>query len=248
MGLTIHYELRLPGETSDAAAVDHLQRLHDYAATLGAKAIVPVLTFSGAQLSAPGRDWESGTVEWLIHVFTEVMRMYRDGAVEDIEDKERLAAASFLVYPGEGSESATFGLVRPLLTEPPQDLEHVENAGDWKLWYWQSFCKTQYASTISEEHLLFCHRMVVSVLDEAKRVGFDVTVHDEGQYWETRDAELLLSEVRNSNRIIAHLAGALHDAISPEHSVKAEIFAHPDFEHLEMEELELRTGDNSSDV
>ena len=248
MGLTIHYELRLPGETTDAAAVHHLQRLHDYALTLGAKVVVPVLTFNGAELSKPGEEWESGTVEWLIHVFTEVMRMYRDGAVVDIEDRQRLAAASFLVYPGEGSESATFGLVRPFLTEKPTELSHIEKADDWKYWYWQSFCKTQYASTISEEHLLLCHRMVISVLDEAKRIGFDVTVHDEGEYWDTRDAELLLSHVRNSNRIIAHLAGALHDAISPEHSVNAEIFAHPDFEHLEMEELELHTGDNSSDV
>ena len=229
MGLTIHYELRLPERRRrrrrrPPPAPPRLRLL-----TLGApRPVVRAKSHSPAlSFPSPGQDWESGTVEWLIHVFTEVMRMYRDGAVDDIEDRERLAAASFLVYPGEGSESATFGLVRPLLTEPPQDLEHVENAGDWKLWYWQSFCKTQYASTVSEDHLLFCHRMVISVLDEAKRIGFDVTVHDEGQYWETRDAELLLSEVRNSNRIIAHLAGALHDAISPEHSVKAEILPTP---------------------
>ena len=40
------------------------------------------------------------------------------------------------------------------------------------------------------------------------------------------------------NRIMAHFAGALHDAISPEHSVQAAIFEHPDFEHLEMEPVD----------
>jgi hypothetical protein len=239
MGLTIHYELRLPGETTDASAVHHLQRLHDYAATLGSKGMCPVLTFDGAQLSAPDEQWKGGTVEWLFHVFTDVMRKHRDGVVEDIEDRDRLATAAFVVYPGEGTESVTLGLVRPLLTEAPENLEYDDDETDiWRHWYWQSFCKTQYASTISEEHFLFCHRMVIDLLDEAKRIGFDVTVHDEGQYWETRDAELLLAEVRRSNVIIAHLAGALHDAIAPEHEVKAEIFAHPEFEHLEMEALE----------
>jgi len=247
MGLTIHYELRLPGETTDAAAVHYLQRLHDYALTVGAKNMCPLFFFNGAELSVPEEEWEGGTVPWLFHICTDVIRTFRDGVVHDIEDDGRLAAVGFVVYPGEGSESVTLGLLRPLLTEPPEPSEYVESNDNWRHWYWQAFCKTQYASTVSEDHLLFCHRMVVSLLDEAKRIGFEVTVHDEGHYWETRDAELLLAEVRRANVIIARLAGALHDAIAPEHSVKAEIFAHPDFEHLEMEELELRRGDNCSD-
>jgi hypothetical protein len=251
MGLTIHYELRLPGNTADATAVHHLQRLHDYAVTLGSKVVCPVFFFNGAQLSLPDEEWKPGTVAWLFHVGTDVIRTFRDGVVnviDDIDDKYLLAAAGFLVYPGEGSESATFGLVRPLLTEPPENLEDHRNTDDWKHWYWQSFCKTQYASTVSEEHFLFCHHTVISLLDEARRIGFEVTVHDEGQYWETRDAELLLSEVRRSNVLIARFAGALHDAIGSEHSVEAEIFSHPEFEHLEMEPVEERTDDNSSNV
>lgn len=76
----------------------------------------------------------------------------------------------------------------------------MEFADDWNCWYWQSFCKTQYASAASEEHFLSCHRMVVSLLDEAKRIGFEVAVHCEGSYWDTRDAEQLLAEVRPANR------------------------------------------------
>lgn len=246
MGLTIHYELRLAGETSDATVVHHLQRLHDHALTLGAKHMCPVFTFNGADLSVPDEEWVGGSVPWLFHVCTDVIRTSRDGVIEDIEDRDRLAAAGFVVYPGEGSESPAFGLLRPLLTKPPENLEEGGRTDNWRHWYWQSFCKTQYASAISEEHFLFCHQMVIGLLDEAKRIGFDVTVHDEGLYWETRDAALLLAEVRRSNVIIAHLAGALHDAISPEHRVQAEIFSHPEFEHLEMEPLEHRTGHNGS--
>lgn len=248
MGLTIHYELRLPGDTTDATAVHHLERLHDHALTLGVKHMCPVFTFTGAELSAPDEKWEGGTVPWLFHITTDVIRTFRDGVIEEIQDRDRLAAAGFVVYPGDGTESVTLGLLRPFLAEPPEAGEYVENTDNWQHWYWQSFCKTQYASAVSEEHFLSCHRMVVSLLDEAKRIGFDVTVHDEGHYWETRDAELLLAEVRKSNRIIARFAGALHDAIAPEHSVEAEIFSHPEFEHLEMESVERRTGDNSSDV
>ncbi len=245
MGLTIHYELRLPGDISDSLAVHYLTRLREFALTVGAQHVIPLLFFTGAELALRGDQWEHGSVEWWFHIFTDTMREHRDGGVEDIEDSDRLAVAAFMVVPGEGCEPASFGLVRPLRSEPPA--AHVEFPDDWKRWYWQSFCKTQYASAASEEHFLFCHRMVVSLLDEAKRIGFEVAVHDEGSYWDTRDAEQLLAEVRNANRIIAQFAGALHDAIAPEHSVQAEIFAHPDFEHLEMEPIEARTGDNRFD-
>ncbi|MEO5816315.1 MAG: hypothetical protein ABIT20_13650 [Gemmatimonadaceae bacterium] len=195
----------------------------------------------------PDEEWEGGTVPWHIHICTDVIRTCRDGVIDDIEDRDGLATAAFIVYPGEGSESLTLGLLSPLLTEPPEKRDYVRDTDIWRHWYWQGFCKTQYASTISEEHFLFCHRMAIDLLDEAKRIGFEVTVHDEGQYWETRDADLLLAEVRRSNVMIAHLAGALHDAIAPEHSVQAEIFAHPELEHLEMEQVEPSTGGNGSD-
>ena len=77
---------------------------------------------------------------------------------------------------------------------------------------------------IVEEHLVVCHRRVVAILDEAERLGFRVTVHDEGEYWETRSVERLLRLVGHSNRILAHFAGALHDQLGPEYPMEAEIF------------------------
>ena len=159
MGLTIHYELRLAGETSEATAVHHLQRLqrlqrlHDHALTLGAKHMCPVFTFNGAELSVPDEEWEGGSVPWLFHVCTNVIRTSRDGVIEDIENGDRLAAAGF----------------------------------------------------------------VIGLLDEAKRIGFDVTVHDRRSVWgdarrstAARGSSTLECDHRASRRRAArrHLAGA----------------------------------------
>ena len=61
--------------------------------------------------------------------------------------------------------------------------------------------------------LLHCHTTLVALLEEAIRLGFDVTVRDETHYWETRDTNVLLAEVREMNRVVAQFAGALHDAV-----------------------------------
>jgi hypothetical protein len=233
MGLTINYELRLPGPTADEDAVQLLERLQIYALTLAPVAITPVLLLTGAELTS---SLEQNSVEWFFQILADGIREERDGVAGPIADQQRLALAGFLMAPGEGSEPAMFGLVRPFLTQPSAK---ASDTFDWQDWCWHSFCKTQYASTISDEHFVRCHTTVVSMLDEAQRLGFGVTVHDEGDYWESRSTERLLLEVGKMNRIMAHFAGALHDAISPEHSVEAAIFEHPEFEHLEMESLDL---------
>ena len=232
MGLTINYELRLPGITADEDAILLLERLQLHALTLGPAAITPVLRLTGAELSS---QLERGTVEWFFQILSDGIREERDGAAGPIADQERLALAGFLMAPGEGSEPAMFGLVRPLLSRPPAK---ASDTFEWRDWCWHSFCKTQYASAVSDEHFVRCHTSVVSMLDEAQHLGFGVSVRDEGDYWETRSTERLLLEVGKMNRIMAHFAGALHDAISPEHSVEAAIFEHPEFEHLEMEPLD----------
>jgi hypothetical protein len=64
-------------------------------------------------------------------------------------------------------------------------------------------------------------------------LGFDVQVVDEGGYWESRDADLLLASVDHMNQLVAGIAGTLYDRLGPDHPVDAPIFAHPDFERLE---------------
>jgi hypothetical protein len=86
---------------------------------------------------------------------------------------------------------------------------------------------------VSDEHLIHCHTTLVALLEEAIRLGFDVTVRDETHYWETRDTNVLLAEVAEMNRIVARIAGAMHDAVGDGGRMEGAIFKHREFEVLE---------------
>lgn len=239
MGLHICYDLTLPGTTSDADAVVLLERLQSYASTLAVAEISAVCSLTGRDLALESDNWERWSVPWLLHVNSRGLRKERDGVAGAIEDDERLTIAGFLMHPGARSEAAMFGLVRPLVTQRPLNAERPEY---WQHWFWHYCCKTQYASAVSDDHLVHCHLSVVRMLEEAARIGFDVTVRDETHYWETRSTERLLLEVRNMNRIVARIAGALSDVAPPELRAEGAIFEHPDFERLESEPLDDATG------
>jgi hypothetical protein len=140
------------------------------------------------------------------------------------------------VKPGDRCEAATFGLA----WVPPTDEDANRLHDEPYIWHWHTVCKTQYASVVSDEHLIRCHTSLVALLDHAPTLGFDVTVRDETHYWETRDTNRLLAEVGEMNRIVARVAGALHDAIGEQAYVGGAIF-----EHREFEELETRDRDDS---
>lgn len=134
-------------------------------------------------------------------------------------------AQAFFVNAGQGCETATFGLLRRA------DVNHTQAE-----WYWRCSCKTQYASVVSEAHLIACHTQLVRVLDQAGTLGFAVDVHDETHYWETRDASRLVAEVNTMNAIVARFAGRLSDVLGEGGDVVAPILNHPRFERLEMGE------------
>ena len=96
------------------------------------------------------------------------------------------------------------------------------------------YCKTQYASVVSDDHLITCHTALVALLDHAIALGVDVEVLDETGYWESRDSAVLVESVHKMNQLVAKLAGGLSDAMDGR--VEASIFEHPRFEHLEMGE------------
>ena len=115
-------------------------------------------------------------------------------------------AVGFAVKPGDYCEAATFGLA----WAPPKDEDGNRLHDEPYIWHWHTVCKTQYASVISDEHLIRCHTSLVALLDRAPALGLGVTVRDETHYWETRDTGRLLAEVREMNRIVARFAGACH--------------------------------------
>jgi hypothetical protein len=100
--------------------------------------------------------------------------------------------------------------------------------------YWDSFCKTHYADDPEYggiENFLRCHLNVVALLDKLMEIGFNVEVRDEGEYWETRDVERLLGNLKECSEAIAAFVGVLKDLWG--NQVSAPILNRNDFEHIE---------------
>jgi len=227
MGLHICYELALPRNLPLTEVTDRVRLLYEVASRL------PFETVSALVLSTDGEALGDVT---LFHCsLEEYFRLWakiRLGPSEEEAGKrsDRLPhAVGFTVRPGDYCEAATFGLA----WVPPEDEEGNRLHDEPYIWHWHSMCKTQYASVVSDEHLIRCHTTLVALLDAAIRLGFDVTVRDETHYWETRDPSRLVAEVHEMNRIVARIAGAMHDAVGEHARAEGAIFEHPRFEQLE---------------
>ena len=218
MGLHLNYELRLPASTSPDSVAETLLALRAHALTLPFAEVSPFLSENAAVSRGSPAQLES-------------LRFWASLVAEPFDDDEpalhgdEASAQGFNIHPGEGCETAFVGLLR-----------RSDATGVHAEWYWRTFCKTQYASVVSDAHLITCHTSLVRLLDFAIQRGVDVVVQDETHYWETRDESRLLSEVHKMNRIVANFAGRLSDAMGDQHPVQASIFSHPRFEHLEMEQ------------
>ena len=236
MGLTIHYDLRASVGESEVTVRDRLSALRTHALALPCRAVSPMVFLRERELSLPSPmlGLAFPHLENVVDVAARSVRngMYRrhigreadDWAPSDVPDDFAVLAMGFAVAPGPGSEPAAFGVA----TRMPV------GTTDWS-WGW--FCKTQYASNYGEDNFLACHTSLIELLDAAKRIGFDVDVRDDTGYWESRNAERLLTRVRDMNRIVARFAGAFLDqareAGLDSRRIQGGIFDNPDFERLE---------------
>ena len=258
MGLTLSYELGLPADRPEADVLRRLAALRERALAMPFDEVSEVVRFdertlagapplrglafeslahvvqltAGVDRDALYRDWLGLGEEDEYEIVDEHTRVYRP--VEAPPDAPT-SVIGFAIVPGEGCEPATFAMTR---------LHGPEIATRW----WdQCFCKTQYASTLGDEHLLRCHGSLVALLDAAVELGFEVEVHDETGYWESRDARQLTESVAAMNRLVAGFAGAFTDAVreagADSRLVSGAIFEHPDFERLETE---ARTPDTTA--
>jgi len=75
--------------------------------------------------------------------------------------------------------------------------------GHGKLWRGRGFTKTQYAL-----HFVDAHLAVVKMLDLCKEAGILKSAHDEGEFWETRDLEVLAKNINLSTATIQAVAQA----------------------------------------
>lgn len=140
------------------------------------------------------------------------------------------------IWPGEGCESALFGLCQYPRRIPfragsiPTGFE-----GGWLL---KGFCKTQYAGEHGWEHFLKCHRQIISLLDFWRQLGVMVEVTDEGEYWQTRLEEKLRNKLQQYDGLVAAVGGMLKDMPNDSGgslAVESPIFDYANFERLEHE-------------
>ncbi len=214
MGLHLNYELRLPHAATAEEVGTVLVRLRDFALALSFKSVTEIYRPEPALF-----DSRAGGLRFLASVIAKVFVDDTPPLIADID-----LVRGFSVIPGNGCESAAFAF-----------MPRADQSGKHGDWFWYSSCKTQYASVISDAHLVACHSGLVTLLDRAIDLGVSVVVRDETRYWETRDKQCLISEVHNMNRIVAELAGNLSDHDGGVNGrVHAPIFSHPRFEHLEM--------------
>lgn len=216
MGMHLNYELRLPGSTTADDVARVVGKLREIALTLRFKTVSPIYQ----QALLP-----SGPEDQLMDLFQMAVRIAARAEIEEgvAFVGAQATATGFVIHPGVRCEGAAVGFLHRV--------DQTDRREEW-FWYWR--CKTQYASVISDQHLVACHTGLVRFLDEAAALGVDVVVRDEGHYWETRDEARLLAEVRAMNQLVARFAGAFSDAIGQ--NAQSPLFAHPDFERLEMGE------------
>ena len=226
MGLHLNFELRLPGTAPRPVIVDTLVRLRKYALQAPVAEVTELISIDRPWVQDRSALYE---LEPFFRHWTSILvRPIPDEPDADMIGEE-CSAVGFVVAPGKRCEPAPFGFLR-----------RRDATGDREEWFWQTCCKTQYASVVSEEHLVNCHTALVSILDRAIEMGIDVVVRDETGYWESRDTSVLIESVRKMNHIVAAFAGAFRDAMPQEmqSQVRGSIFEHPRFERIEMGECD----------
>jgi hypothetical protein len=223
MGLTIHYTLSVKRGTLVRFITNLLRRTQRLARKNGCAYVGKVLHSTESDPDAPpffdcvpGRERRlhgggPGTHGWLLEV-----------------------------WPGEGCETAVFGILQHRRELAPRKYElgwmrRYSKCSDWKL---DAFCKTQYAGEHGWEHFRACHLRVIQLLDLWRDAGARVKVWDEGGYWKTRSEARLLKEVAEYDRLIAALGGVFKDGYRAG-EVVAPIFSYKNFEQLEHEGQQL---------
>jgi hypothetical protein len=239
MGLTLFYELCSDVGTLEEA-VRCVESLRTKALGLGFAEVHELEIFNATEmdeLRAEIRQGEAGGAAYLLGMmacFAKNQQLSEHLGKDRWHEVEPIESVHFSILPGPGSESAAIGLSHfPEVTRC--------DGRDWPTglhrWHWQSFCKTQYASNPAAggiDHFLRCHLGLVELFDFAAAHGWLERVGDDGGYWENRDREKLIAEVRHMNELVAAVAGAFKDAAPKElGGIVVPITEFPDFEHIE---------------
>jgi len=221
MGLTIHYKLRHPGALTAAQAEALVRTAHRRATALvRRRALTGISPVQPADLDNP---WH--------HQFVLETRGNETRAHE-VRPKPGWV---FTIDLGPGCESAVFGL--GFYPETIRAGRRTLSTG-FGGWRYSGFCKTEYASRLGWENFRRCHLGVIDLALIWQKLGCEITIKDEGNYWPTRDKTKLRASILEMDQFVAALGGALKDASDEGGpSVESPIFAHGQFELLEAQGL-----------
>ena len=203
MGLTIHYTLQ-SSTRSPKQARELVTRLHKRALDLPLEKVHDIIDLGG-----PACDYQQGGQDnphrWLLIQAGHYLNDPRhDGYSYSVTPTHVIA---FSTWPGQGCEPANYGLCLYPTTIEVDDpvsrgLRRTIRTG-LSGWRWGSFCKTEYASDAGMANFLRRHVAVVRMLDRAQEVGLAPSVHDESDYWQTRDIVALARRQGGWNENVA---------------------------------------------
>ena len=217
MGLTIHYKLAVAKNLSVAVVRELAQRTARYAQKIGCAEVGEVMRV------------EADTPFTSLFVRA---RREEDGCFGTVPARRGRVVE---VWPGEGCETALFGLCQYPRRVPFRARSIATGfEGGWLL---KGFCKTQYAGEQGWEYFLKCHRQIISLLDFWRQLGVIVEVNDEGEYWQTRSEEKLRNKLQQYDGLVAAVGGMLKDASADDDnglSIVSPIFDYANFERLEF--------------
>jgi hypothetical protein len=194
---------------------------------------------AGKWINIRPRQWDDGT-GFKLYDHAKVIKRGKDIHHYPSFKLSPIMAIGFSAWPGEGCEEMNFGMcLYPSATE--YGCENISTGV--KGWHWSSFCKTQYASDEESggvNNFLRCHMSVIAILDEAKKIGFKVSVSDEGDYHKKRSVKALTKEIGEWNEMMAGFVGTIKDAMAGIGlSGEAPILNYKNFEHLEAKGAEI---------
>ncbi|HEY9849729.1 MAG TPA: hypothetical protein V6D28_09745 [Leptolyngbyaceae cyanobacterium] len=222
MGLTIHYKFKL-----DSASPEQVRKkiiaLRKVALELPFEKVGDLVELQGEECKFDKENVDDPNIFLKIRALKPITI-----ALDRFSASDPTYLIAFDTSVGKGSETAAFGLAAHSTPSEVND------------WTWTGFCKTQYASNPEYggiENFLKCHLTIVKMLEVAERLGILDDVGDEGEYWETRNIEVLVSKVEQMNTLVAAVTGKISDYFKEREQRKtySPIFDFPNFEYLEAE-------------